>query len=287
MTDLGQVLVRGLIGFIVLLVLARIMGKKQINQITYFEYIVGIAIGSIAAELTFSPDIRISNFVFGMVIWSMLPIVVSKIELKSYGFRMLTEGKPTVVIENGKILEENLKKEDLTVDELMIYLRDKDVFKLSDVETAIFESSGQLSVMKKSDVMPITPKDMNMVVEQEHSPRIVIVDGNVMEKSLKEYGYTKDWLLGEVMKQGAEDFSDVFVAQIDSMGNVYVDLYNDKKKLPQIKQKLLAAATVKQLQANLTTFSLQTENEQAKKMYQDYAKTMEQLLDDMGDYLKE
>jgi hypothetical protein len=170
---------------------------------------------------------------------------------------------------------------------MMISLRQKDFFKLSDIETAVMEKNGQISVMKKSELQPLTPKDIGKVVEREREPRIVIIDGNVMERSLSEYGYTKEWLLGEIMKQGAKSFSDVFVAQIDSMGNVYIDLYNDTIKMPQIKQKLLVAANIKQLQANLVNFSLQTENATAKEMYKGYAKQMDKLLDDMSGYLKE
>jgi uncharacterized membrane protein YcaP (DUF421 family) len=287
LNDLTNVLIRGLIGFILLLILARLMGKKQLSQITYFEYIVGITIGSIAGELTFSPHIRMSNFILSMFIWSLIPIIISKVSLKSYRFRSIIEGSPTTLIKNGKILEQNLKKESITTEELMIHLRQKNIFMLSDVESAIIETSGEISVMKKSELQPLTPKDMDIVVEQKHQPRLVIMDGNLMERSLNNYGYDKDWLLSEVKKQGANDFHDVFLAQVDSQGNVYVDLYKDKLKLPQIKQKLLTAATIKQLQSSLQTFALQTGNPHAKNMYQSYAAKMDKLLDDMAVYLKE
>ncbi|MDW7650574.1 MAG: DUF421 domain-containing protein [Bacillota bacterium] len=287
MSDLTNVLIRGLIGFFLLLILARLMGKRQITQITYFDYIVGITIGSIAAELTFSPFIRASNFILGMIIWSVIPIMISKGELKSFRFRTLIEGKSTTLIKNGEILEENLRKEALTVDELMLLLRKKDVFTLSDVESAILEKNGELTLMKKSQLEPLTPKDVSMVVEKEGAPCIVIIDGNLMEKNLTDYGYTKEWLFGEINKQGASDFSDVFLAQIDSLGDVYVDLYKDKLKVPQMKEKLIVAANIKQLQSNLISFALQTENGDAKKMYQAYAGTMEKLMDEMAVYLKE
>ncbi|WP_209124879.1 DUF421 domain-containing protein [Alkalihalobacillus sp. BA299] len=287
MNELTTVLIRGIVGFLLMLILARIMGKKHITDMTYYEYIVGISIGSIAAELTFGTQVRISNFILGMVIWALLPIAISKLELKSFRFRTITEGKPTILIENGQILEKNLKKENLTIDELMIHLRQQNAFKLSEIETAIMEKNGQVSVMKKSNLQPVTPKDVGLLIEQENQPRIVIIDGNVMEKSLTDYGYTKEWLLGEILKQGAKDFSDVFLAQIDSMGNVYVDLYNDQIKMPQIKQKLLVAANIKQLQSNLVNFSLQTDNKEAKEMYKTYAKQMDQLMNDMSVYLKE
>ncbi len=139
MTELGTVLIRGIVGFILLFILARIMGKKHMTDMTFYEYIVGIAIGSIAAELTFGTEVRMSNFILGMILWAIFPLIVSKIELKSFRFRVLTEGHPTVLIENGKILEKNLKKEDLTIDELMIHLRQKDAFKISEVESAVME----------------------------------------------------------------------------------------------------------------------------------------------------
>ncbi|MEC5423891.1 DUF421 domain-containing protein [Virgibacillus sp. C22-A2] len=287
MTDLVYVLIRGLVAFLLMFILARMMGKRQITQITYFDYIVGISIGSIAAELTFSPHIRMSNFILGMIIWAVIPIVISKMELKSSRFRDLMEGKSVPLISDGKILEKNLKKETLTVDELMVLLRKKDVYKISDIQAAVMEKNGEISIMKKSELQPLTPVNMGMPVEKEGLPCIVIVDGNVLEKSLTDYGYTKNWLLGEIQKQGAEAFSDVFLAQIDSMGNVYVDLYDDKVKSPQIKDKLLVAANIKQLQSNLVNFSLQTQNIEAKKMYNEYAKQMDKLMDEMAVYLKE
>lgn len=287
MTEIGTVIYRAVMGFTLLFILARLMGRKQMTDMTFYEYIVGIAIGSIAAELTFGTAVRVSNFVVGMILWAAFPIIISQLELRSFRIRLLTEGRPTVVIKNGKILEKNLKRLGVTVDELMINLRQKDVFKISDIESAVMEKNGQISVMKKSDLQPVTPKDIGMIVEQEREPRIVIIDGNVMGRSLSEYGYTKNWLLGEIMKQGAEDFSDVFYAQIDSMGNVYVDLYDDTLKMPQVKQKLLVAANIKQLQANLVNFSLQTQNKNAKEMYNGHAQQMDKLLDDISGYLKE
>lgn len=287
MTDLGHVFIRGLVGFFLMLILARLMGKRQITQITYFDYIVGISIGSIAAELTFSPHIRMSNFIVGMIIWAVIPVLISKAELKSFKFRTLMEGRTATLIKDGQILEKNLKKEDLTVDEMMILLRQKDIFKISDIESAILEKNGEITVMKKSELQPLTPKDMGMIVEKETAPCIVILDGNLMEKSLIDYGYTRNWLLAEIIKQGAKKFADVFIAQVDSMGNVYVDLYNDKLKIPQIKEKLLVAANIKQLQSSLVNFSLQTENNDAKKMYNGYAKKMDELFDEMATYLKE
>ncbi|SES11299.1 Uncharacterized membrane protein YcaP, DUF421 family [Salipaludibacillus aurantiacus] len=280
-------MIRGVIGFFLLFLLARIMGKKHITDMTFYEYIVGIAIGSIAAEMTFGTEVRISNFVVGMVLWALFPMFISHIELKSFRFRTLTEGKPAVLIENGVIYEDRLRKESLTVDELMIHLRQKDVFKLDDVESAVMEKNGQISVLKKSNAQPVTSKDMGLTAEPEHQPRIVIVDGNVMEKSLTDFGYDKEWLKDELGKQGVTSFSNVFLGQIDSSGNVYIDLFNDRKKMPQVKQKLLVAADIKKLQESLRAFSIQTENQQAKQTYLKQADQLDVLLDNLSTYIKE
>jgi uncharacterized membrane protein YcaP (DUF421 family) len=262
------------------------MGKKHITDMTFYEYIVGIAIGSIAAELTFSPHVRMSNFILGMIVWALLPVMASKIELHSFRFRKLSEGMPTVLIENGKILEENLKKESLTVDELMIHLRQKDAFSLADIESAVMEKSGLISVLKKKNRQPVTPKDIGLLTPKESFPTIVIIDGNLLERSLQEHGYTKEWLLAELMKQGANDPHDVFLAQIDSSGNLYVDFYNDNDTYaPKMKEKLLTAASVKQLQADLKRFSVASTNQQAKTLYQHHADHMDQLINDLSTYM--
>jgi uncharacterized membrane protein YcaP (DUF421 family) len=287
MSVVENVIIRGVAGLILLFILTRLMGKKQITQLTYFEYIVGISIGGIAAELTFSTDTRMANFITGLLLWSFLAIVISIVSLKSYRFRLLVEGKPTVLIKNGQILENHLKKEKLTVNELMIHLREKNAFNLADVELAIMETSGQISVMKKSELQPLTPKDTGVLVKQEAMPSMVIMDGNVMRKTLKELDYTEEWLLQEIQKHGADDVKGVFIAQIDSKGNVYVDLYRDHITHQETKHKLLALSNIKQLRADLHGFSLKTENAKAKHMYTDYAKQMDQLLGDMSKYLKE
>ncbi|MBP1970171.1 uncharacterized membrane protein YcaP (DUF421 family) [Virgibacillus natechei] len=287
MAESVYVLIRGLSAFVLMFVLTRMMGKRHITQLTYYDYIVGISIGSIAAKMTFDPHVRMSNFILAMLIWTIIPIILSKLELKSNRFRDLMEGDSVTLIKNGKILEENLKKETLTVDELMVLLRRQGFFKISDIESAILEKDGELSVMKRRELEPLTPTDVGMDVQTERPPCITVVDGNLLEKTMNDYGYTKEWLLEEVKKQGATDFSDVFLAQIDSMGNVYVDLYDDNIKSSKIKDQLLLAANIKQLQSNLVNFSLQTDNKEAKKMYNEYAKQMDQLMEDMSVYLKE
>jgi len=227
MPEFIQMALRSVAAFIILLFMTRLMGKKQISQLTFFDYVVGISIGSIAAAISFDRTLPILNGLASLLVWSLFPILLGYLTMKSYKIRMIIEGSPSVLIKNGKVHEENLVKNRLTIDELMLLLRQKNAFKLADVEFAVLETDGNLSVLKKSDSKPIMPKDINLFKINEREPRIILMDGHVMEKTLDELGYSKEWLKDEIRKKGVNDFRDIFLAQIDGNGNIYIDLYKD------------------------------------------------------------
>ena len=131
------------------------MGKKQLSQLTFFDYVVGITIGSIAATMSVDKNIQISNGVVSLAIWGFFPIILGFLGMKSRKFLQLTDGRPSIVIKNGEVLEDSMKKNQLVIDELMMLLREKGVFKVDDIEIAILETNGELSIMKKTDLGPI------------------------------------------------------------------------------------------------------------------------------------
>lgn len=227
MSELVLILIRSVMAFLLLLVMTRIMGKKQISQLTFFDYCVGITIGSIAATMSVDQNVKITNGLIALIIWGVFPLVLAYISLKSTGVTKIIDGKPTIMIQNGKVLEKNMKKNLFSIDELMLSLREKGAFTISDVEMAVLETNGKLSVLLKTDKQPTTPQTLGITTKQEHGPTILIKDGQVLKKGLTERGYSSEWLLNEVQKHGAKNFKDVFLCQIDSSGNVYVDLYND------------------------------------------------------------
>lgn len=286
MNPYAEAILESIFAFLALFILARLMGKRQIAQLSFFDYITGITLGSIAASLSLD-EVKLLTALIGLVIWSGFTTLLAWLERKSYRIRFWVDGTSMVLVQSGQVLEDNLKKVKLTVDEMMQLLRGKNVFKLSDVELAMFENNGTLTVMKKTERQPLTPKDIDVIVIPEHAPKLLVIDGNVMEHSLHETGYSKEWLLGEVMKQGGSDFRDVFLAQIDSNGNLYVDLYRDKLKQPQIKQKALLAASLKKVEADFESFALQTENPTAKESYAEMGIQLKNLIQAMLPYLKE
>ncbi|WP_274651589.1 DUF421 domain-containing protein [Paenibacillus humicola] len=225
MPEYLMILIRSIVAFLVLLAMTRLMGKTQLAQLTFFDYVVGISVGSIAASMSVDQNVKILNGFMGILVWGLLPIVIAIVNLKSYRFRRMTDGQPTILVHRGNVLDRNLRKSRMSSDELMLMLRQKNAFKLADVEFAVLETNGQLSVMKKTGAQAVTPDKMGIrTKKEEHEPQAVIMDGNVMESTLTALGYEKSWLLKEIRRKGADGFEDVFMAQLSLDGTLHVDL---------------------------------------------------------------
>ncbi|MFA7215871.1 MAG: DUF421 domain-containing protein [Bacillota bacterium] len=222
------VIIRSFVAFFVLLVLVRLMGKQQVSELTFFDYIVGITIGSIASTLSVQLNQNTFSTLVGMAVWALLPIILAYLSLHNIWIRKVVEGEATVVIENGKILEENLRRIRLTIDDLISELRIKDVFDIEEVEFALFEANGKLSVLKKSPNQPVTPKDLGLKAEYNGLPTNLVSDGILLEDALRSLGLTRAWLYHQLGKQNITEVSDVSLAQLDTKGNLYVDLIGDK-----------------------------------------------------------
>ncbi len=226
LTEVIHVIWRSTAAFITLLIFTRILGKQQVSQLTFFDYIIGITVGSVAADIIdFNRDLFLQ--IIGLAAWMGLALLLQVITLKSRKLSKLIDSDPVVVIKNGKILEQNMSKMRYKTKELMEQLRLKGAFNLNDVEFAILETNGDLSVLKKSQHQPVTPKDMNMPTQYVGLPVQVILEGEVIRENLLKFGISLTWLLSELKKQGITDIKDIFVASLDTSGNLYVDRYDD------------------------------------------------------------
>lgn len=222
------ILIRSLIAFFSLLILVRLMGKQQMSELTFFDYVVGITIGSIAATLSVQLNENTTATLTGMVIWAALPILLAYLSLHNVWIRKIVSGEATVVIKNGKIQEQNLAKIRLSIDDLLAQLRTKNVFNIADVEFAVFETNGMLSVQLKSQKQSLTPSDLKLPTQYAGLPTDLIIDGKVLPDSLKSLHLTQAWLQYQLSKQNIKDFSQVSLAQLDTTGNLYVDLKGDQ-----------------------------------------------------------
>ncbi len=272
-----EIALRSLGALVALFAFTRILGKKQISQLTYFEYIVGITLGGLAGVI--STDIESHYFLglLAMFIWFIVPLCLELLTLKSFRLQKWLEGKGRILIKEGKVMEDNLKKERMTADELMEQLRVRDVFRLADVEFAVMESSGELSVLRRRDAQPLTPRDIGIKPANEVEPQTVIIDGKVLDEPLAAIGLNRGWLKSELEKAGVSE-ENVFLGQVDAYQQLYVDVFDDKIENPLPQSKSLLFANLKKIQADLELFALSTRDPEAKSMYAANAGKLERIV---------
>lgn len=226
MPEFLAIILRAAAAFFTLLIFTRILGKQQVSQLTFFDYIIGITVGSIAADIIDSNRSLVMELI-GLSAWMCFAFLLQIITLKSRKLGKLIDGDPVVVIKNGKILENNMAKMRYKSKELLEQLRLKGAFNLSDVEFAVLETNGSLSVLKKSQHLPVTPNDLNIPTKYNGLSTAVILEGEIIQEKLEKYKLNQDWLLNELNKQGITDIKQVFIGSLDSSGNLYVDKYKD------------------------------------------------------------
>ncbi|MCW1926670.1 YetF domain-containing protein [Bhargavaea beijingensis] len=224
-----EMVFRTTLSFAALLLLTRLLGKKQMSQLTFFHYITGITIGSIAANIAGESETPFWNGLLSLVIWALLTVLLSYITLKWGGTRMILDNEPTIVIKDGRIDEQAMKSVQLHLDDLNMMLRENGVFAVKDVQYAVLETNGALSVLQKVTQLPATKKDVKAGGgPSQHMPSEIIADGRVNRKNLKSYGLSEQWLLEEIGKHGVARADQVFFAQLQEDGTLDVTLKQPK-----------------------------------------------------------
>ncbi|MCD3297939.1 DUF421 domain-containing protein, partial [Clostridium botulinum] len=215
------VLVRAIIGFFTLLIFARLLGKQLISELTLFDYILGITIGSTASSLTTDLTSRAWPHWIGIIVWVALAILLQFITLKSKPASDYLDDKPTTIIINGQILESTMKKCRYRLEDLLEQLRSKGIFDLNEVHFAVLEKDGKLSVLKKSEYNPLTPKDLNVFTNKTNLSYELIYDGVVIDENLKNVNKDIDWLKKQLKIKNIDNISDVFLASLCPPNNLY------------------------------------------------------------------
>lgn len=228
MNEAIVVCVRSLIAFTTLLILARLLGKQQLSQLTFFDYILGITIGSIAASLSVDLSSRAWPHWIGLVTWGGAVYFVQWAAFRWRDADRYLSGEPVIVIKNGRIMEENMKKVRYTISDLLEQLRDKDVFDITQVDFAVLESNGLLSVLLKSEYRSTTPQDFNIAPSAAGISSQLIYSGVVVDDNLEKNGVDRIWLAQQLRQQGVENPSEVFMASYNKQtGSLYIDKYVD------------------------------------------------------------
>lgn len=218
---------RTLILYALVVIVMRIMGKRQIGQLQPFELVVAIMISELAAVPMQNTGIPLVNGIIPIITLLIAQMILSFIGLKNVKARAVICGKPSILIENGKINEDNLRKELYTLNDMLEQLRIKNVPNISDVEFAVLETNGQLSIISKSQKRPVNAQDLNIPTKYEGMPIDLIIDGYLNRGNLRKAGLSVDWLKSALQKFGIENYRDVLFASLDSEGNLY---YQKKQK---------------------------------------------------------
>lgn len=220
-TVLSTVL-RTVFAFFLVLTVARLMGRKAISQMTFFDLVVMITLGSVTANLAMGPEKSTVTITVVLIAFGLLAVLTGYLHIKSIRFRKIVDSEPVTAIENGKINEKNLKKVRYTLDELTTLLREKNIFNYADVEFAIIENDGQLSVLPKSQKAPLTPSDMNVPTSYKGLTRDLIMDGEILSENLEASNLDENWLNTQLGNNGISSASQVFYAGLDTAGNLYI-----------------------------------------------------------------
>lgn len=202
--------------------LTKIMGNKQMSELTMFDYINGITIGSIAAEMSTSEVDEVIKPITAMIVYALAATAISFAVNKSIRARRFLSGKSVIVYNNGKINKKNLTKVKLDLNEFLSQCRINGYFNLSDIQTAVFEPNGRLSILPKSNSKPLTADDMGIKVTEASVLTTVILDGNLMQANLKHTGNDETWLVKELEKQGYSSVKKVFLGLVDSNNTLYI-----------------------------------------------------------------
>ena len=236
MPEYFEVILRSIASFGLLLIGTRILGKQTISQMTIFDFVAAISLGAIAANLSFNTSIKPHNPIIAIVIYIIIIFTISLISLKSRKSRKFFAGDPTIVIQNGNILEKNMGKMRYTLDYLNQQLREKDVFNIEEVLFAIVETNGTLTVLKKPQFRNVTRQDLMIPVPPEFKlPIELIMDGEVIKENLEQNNLTESWLQMELNKRNIVQ-NDVLYAVLSGNGNMYVDTYENHIHSPIDKE---------------------------------------------------
>ncbi|MEK5240389.1 DUF421 domain-containing protein [Paenibacillus sp. FSL L8-0470] len=228
-----EILMRTILAVGLLLLIPRILGKQTLSSMTSNDFVTSITLGSLAANLAFNISLKSSYLVLSLVVITAISFLLSFIALKSRSLRSWISGSPTVLIEDGKIMEANMRKIHYTLDSLDQALREKDIFNIEEVEYAVLEDNGQVSVLKKEAYQFVTKQDLGLALQSQVFPVELIMDGVLVEDNLKRNGLTREWLENELrQKRKGKSLADVFYAVRGTQQQVVFDFYEDGIQQP-------------------------------------------------------
>ena len=212
--DTFEIVVRCVIAMTTLFFITKLLGKKQVSELSLFDYVVGISIGNFASEMAINLEAKFFNAMLAIVVFGILAYIISILTLKSLKLRKFFIGSPTILLEHGNLIYKNMKKSMIDVNDILSQAREMGYFDISEVEFAILEANGKISFLPKGEYKNVNIKDMNLKIEKQGLCANVIMDGNIMNDNLNNIGKDEEWLLHELDVKG-KNVSDILLATVD------------------------------------------------------------------------
>jgi len=231
LADLPKIIYCSIGSVIVLFILTKFMGARQMSQLSMFDYIIGITIGSIAAEMATSIQDNFAEPLIAMIIYAAAAILLSKISQKTIMLRRYIVGKPVFILNNGKLYRKNMKKANIDISEFLTQCRGNGYFDLSQLKSAILEPNGRISFLPYSNNRPVTPQDLNLSIPQDSAATNVILDGHIMQENLRHTGNDEKWLNKQLSAHNVNSVKEVFLATCDNDNkiSIYVRINEENK----------------------------------------------------------
>ncbi|MEC1524623.1 DUF421 domain-containing protein [Neobacillus niacini] len=227
MLDSVEIIFRTFTAFILLWIFIQILGKQTIAQRTYHLYIASITMGTIAGNLAFNIKVRFLYFIIAFIIMGTIVFMLNLVAVRNPRFQKWIAGEPATLIQEGQILEESMERMGYSLDSLKQALRGKDIFNINEVEVAILEVNGSLSVLKKPQYQNTTKQDLSILPAAERVPVELIHDGEIIYENLTKNTYDEEWLMAELKKRNLA-VGDISYAVVGTKGNLYIDLLRDQ-----------------------------------------------------------
>ncbi|MCR4441488.1 MAG: DUF421 domain-containing protein [Peptococcaceae bacterium] len=222
--------IRTIILYFLVVLVMRIMGKPQIGQLQPFELVVAIIISELAAVAMADPEVPLLSGIIPIVILALTQITIAYVTLKSERARSLVCGRPSILVEKGTINENELRRLRMNINDLLEQLRVKNFPNISEVDYAIMETNGELSVIPKGDARPVTTKDLGINAPDPGLPLTLVIDGKIINENLKRSGITLKQLGSALQKQGVQSLNGLFFASIDPQGVISWQLKEEAVK---------------------------------------------------------
>lgn len=214
-----------IVGFILLFIVVKVVGKKIINQVTPFTFIASIVLGELLGNALYDHEIGVKYIIYSMCLWGVILLFVEFLGQKSLFFRGAFEGKPSALIKNGLVDREELKKNRLNINQLQSLLRQSETFSIREVAFCYLEVNGSISILKKPKYQKTTLEDFNFLGKPAYVPVTVIRDGEVLWDEIKDLGFDESWLNMQLQSQSVSNYKDVFIAEWLEGDGIFVQTY--------------------------------------------------------------